>query len=337
MAHGDAQLWESLGERRKLVERARRCVGVEDARSGADAMGELGMVCGGVASDKNRTAARMHEVGDVARRVARRGDGPERAIPEHVHDMIEGQHGFGVPEVDHVLRTAGEVIAGWALASAEYHRNAAVEIREPRSVVLVQVCQEDLVGRHAARAQLRGRVLTGALPGFDPDRRQQLIERSAIIASAGRERPRQTCVDEEVATARVMGKQSCQPYYAVRTYYPNASLLSIRMTQAHVRIEQLNLNLMLALHWLLVEQSVTRAARRMGVTQSAMSRSLGQLRVLLGDQLFVPVGRRLEPTRRATTLRRPLADAMDALRNILRERRAVRSDSTGWRVAIGRD
>ena len=91
------------------------------------------------------------------------------------------------------------------------------------------------------------------------------------------------------------------------------------MMQTHVNLEQLNLNLMLALHWLLVEQSVTRAARRMGVTQSAMSRSLGQLRVLLGDQLFVTVGRRLEPTRRATALQRPLADAMDALRNIIRE------------------
>ena len=47
------------------------------------------------------------------------------------------------------------------------------------------------------------------------------------------------------------------------------------MMQTHVNLEQLNLNLMLALHWLLVEQSVTRAARRMGVMQSAMSRSLG--------------------------------------------------------------
>ena len=91
------------------------------------------------------------------------------------------------------------------------------------------------------------------------------------------------------------------------------------MTRTHVRLEQLNLNLMLALHWLLAEQSVTLAARRVGVTQSAMSRSLGQLRVLLADQLFVPVGRRLEPTRRAMTLRRPLADAMDTLRNILRD------------------
>jgi DNA-binding transcriptional LysR family regulator len=91
------------------------------------------------------------------------------------------------------------------------------------------------------------------------------------------------------------------------------------MISTHASLEQLNLNLMLALHWLLVEQSVTRAARRMGVTQSAMSRSLGQLRVLFKDQLFVPVGRRLEPTRRATTLRRPLADAMDTLRNIIGE------------------
>lgn len=91
------------------------------------------------------------------------------------------------------------------------------------------------------------------------------------------------------------------------------------MIQTHGNLEQLNLNLLLALHWLLVEQSVTRAAKRMGVTQPAMSRSLGQLRALLGDQLFVSLGRRLEPTRRATTLQKPLAEAMDALRNIVRE------------------
>jgi DNA-binding transcriptional LysR family regulator len=89
------------------------------------------------------------------------------------------------------------------------------------------------------------------------------------------------------------------------------------MSPAHVRLEQLNLNLMLALHWLLVEQSVTRAANRMGVTQSAMSRSLGQLRGLLDDQILVSVGRRLEPTSRAVALRKPLADALDALRTVL--------------------
>ena len=91
------------------------------------------------------------------------------------------------------------------------------------------------------------------------------------------------------------------------------------MISRNLSLEQLNLNLMLALHWLLVEQSVTRAARRMGVTQSAMSRSLRQLRELLGDQLFDVVGRRLEPTDRAASLRDPLAGVIDTLRKILRD------------------
>ena len=41
--------------------------------------------------------------------------------------------------------------------------------------------------------------------------------------------------------------------------------------RAEPRLEQMNLNLLLALHWLLVERSVTRAAVRLGVTQSTMS------------------------------------------------------------------
>ena len=55
------------------------------------------------------------------------------------------------------------------------------------------------------------------------------------------------------------------------------------MRQDHARLEEMNLNLLLALHWLLVEQNVTRAARRVGVTQSAMSRSLAQLRAFFDD------------------------------------------------------
>jgi hypothetical protein len=131
---------------------------------------------------------------------------PERPISEHVQDTIEGHDGSGVPEVDLVHGAAGEVIARWPLARAEYHRNGAVEIREPGCVVLVQVRQEDLAGSHAASAQLRCQVLTWALTGLDPDRGQQLIERSAIVAAAVRERPRQAYVDKEVAMARVMNE-----------------------------------------------------------------------------------------------------------------------------------
>lgn len=52
-----------------------------------------------------------------------------------------------------------------------------------------------------------------------------------------------------------------------------------------------NLNLLPALSALLEERSVSAAARRAGVTQSAMSHSLARLRELLGDPLLVPSGR----------------------------------------------
>ncbi|MGH1346918.1 MAG: LysR family transcriptional regulator [Nannocystales bacterium] len=87
---------------------------------------------------------------------------------------------------------------------------------------------------------------------------------------------------------------------------------------AETRLEELNLNLLLALHWILVEQGVTPASNRMGVTQSAMSRSLAQLRLVFDDPLLVGRGTRLRLSPRAVALRAPLSRAMDALRVVLR-------------------
>ncbi|HEY3494083.1 MAG TPA: LysR family transcriptional regulator [Polyangiaceae bacterium] len=84
------------------------------------------------------------------------------------------------------------------------------------------------------------------------------------------------------------------------------------------RLEQMNLNLLLALHWLLVERSVTRAAARLGVTQSAMSRSLGQLREWFDDPLLLSAGRRMLLTARAAALREPLTASLDGLRGLFR-------------------
>jgi DNA-binding transcriptional LysR family regulator len=84
------------------------------------------------------------------------------------------------------------------------------------------------------------------------------------------------------------------------------------------RLEQMNLNLLLALHWLLIERSVTRAAVRLGVTQSAMSRSLGQLREWFDDQLLVPADRKMLLTARAAGLREPLTASLDGLRGLFR-------------------
>jgi DNA-binding transcriptional LysR family regulator len=78
-----------------------------------------------------------------------------------------------------------------------------------------------------------------------------------------------------------------------------------------------NLNLLVALDALLDAQGVTSAARRVGVTQSAMSQSLAQLRGLLEDELLVRVGHQMTLTPRAEALapklRRALADLELAL------------------------
>ena len=55
----------------------------------------------------------------------------------------------------------------------------------------------------------------------------------------------------------------------------------------------------------LEEGSVTRAAQRLGVTQSAVSHFLDKLRGITGDPLFVKSGRGIVPTARAEALAQP--------------------------------
>jgi len=55
-------------------------------------------------------------------------------------------------------------------------------------------------------------------------------------------------------------------------------------------IRQTDLNLLIALNIFLEERNVTRAADRLGLTQSAASRMLGRLRASFDDPLFVRVG-----------------------------------------------
>jgi DNA-binding transcriptional LysR family regulator len=65
----------------------------------------------------------------------------------------------------------------------------------------------------------------------------------------------------------------------------------------------MDMNLLAALDALLAEGSVTGAARRLGLSSSAMSRTLARLRSATGDPLLVRAGRGLVPTPHATELR----------------------------------
>jgi DNA-binding transcriptional LysR family regulator len=79
----------------------------------------------------------------------------------------------------------------------------------------------------------------------------------------------------------------------------------------------MDLNLLRALQALLEEESVGRAARRMHLSQPAMSHALRRLRNILGDELLVRVGTRMQLTARAESLRDPLRDLFDRMREVL--------------------
>lgn len=82
-------------------------------------------------------------------------------------------------------------------------------------------------------------------------------------------------------------------------------------------MDKIDLNLLPALDALLTEGSVTGAACRLGISASAMSRTLARLRTLTADPLLVRAGRHLTLTPRALTLRDQVHELTRATRTIL--------------------
>ncbi|UCI33837.1 LysR family transcriptional regulator [Mesorhizobium sp. B4-1-4] len=79
-----------------------------------------------------------------------------------------------------------------------------------------------------------------------------------------------------------------------------------------------DLNLLFALDALLAEGSVARAARRLRLSPSAMSRTLARLRAATGDPLLVRAGRGLVATPRAEELRHQVGRAVQDAEVLLR-------------------
>jgi DNA-binding transcriptional LysR family regulator len=79
-----------------------------------------------------------------------------------------------------------------------------------------------------------------------------------------------------------------------------------------------DLNLLITLDVLLSEGNVTRAAQRLGLSPSAMSRSLARLRETTGDPLLVRAGRGLVPTPRALELREKVSHLVQDAHAVLR-------------------
>ncbi|APR86215.1 Transcriptional regulator [Minicystis rosea] len=78
-------------------------------------------------------------------------------------------------------------------------------------------------------------------------------------------------------------------------------------------LRDLDLNLLITLDVLLAERSVTRAARRLHLSQPSVSVQLGKLRRFFDDPLLLPGPRDMRTTTRADALREPLRQALKGL------------------------
>jgi DNA-binding transcriptional LysR family regulator len=86
-----------------------------------------------------------------------------------------------------------------------------------------------------------------------------------------------------------------------------------------VNISEFDLNLLVVFDALLLEKNVTRAARRLGVSQSALSKSLARLRAGIGDPLFERTRHGIAPTPRALAMAAPLRAALESVQAALLE------------------
>ncbi|MBV4545929.1 LysR family transcriptional regulator [Pseudomonas triticicola] len=104
---------------------------------------------------------------------------------------------------------------------------------------------------------------------------------------------------------------------------------------SQMNIADIDLNLLKVFEALHDESSASRAALRLGVTQSAVSAALRRLREVYGDQLFVRTGRGLAPTLQANQLKPVISDALNKCRQSLAMLDPAANQYDGRSVAIG--
>ena len=93
-------------------------------------------------------------------------------------------------------------------------------------------------------------------------------------------------------------------------------------------LRNIDLNLLHVFSVVMEEKSVSRAAERLCIGQPGLSGALRRLREALGDELFVRVGRGLQPTARAQAIAPQIADALSTLEQAVRTPEAF--DPANW-------
>lgn len=101
-----------------------------------------------------------------------------------------------------------------------------------------------------------------------------------------------------------------------------------------MHISRIDLNLLVVLDAIYTEGGITRAAAKLHLTQPAISHSLGRLRELFRDELFVREGRAMVPTPLARNLIDPVRRALRGLEVTLNELEAFDPATTQKRFTL---
>ena len=80
-----------------------------------------------------------------------------------------------------------------------------------------------------------------------------------------------------------------------------------------MNIKNFDLNLLVVFRTLYEEKNVTKASKKIGITQPAMSNALNRLRYLVKDDLFIRGPKGMRPTPRAIELETPIRRALNDL------------------------
>ncbi|MDX2211755.1 MAG: LysR family transcriptional regulator [Oculatellaceae cyanobacterium bins.114] len=102
-----------------------------------------------------------------------------------------------------------------------------------------------------------------------------------------------------------------------------------------INLAAIDLNLLVAFEALLEQCSVTKAAEQLQIGQPAMSAALNRLRGLFDDELFVRLGRRMQPTLKAQALAPGILTALQQIRQTITSTQAFDPSSSDRTFAIG--
>lgn len=102
-----------------------------------------------------------------------------------------------------------------------------------------------------------------------------------------------------------------------------------------INLAAIDLNLLVAFEAMLEHRSVTLAAEQLQIGQPAMSAALNRLRVLFEDQLFVRLGRQMQPTLKAQTIAPDILAALQQLRQAIAASQTFQPATSDRTFAIG--